>query len=184
MTGAEIIGYLKSFHIIFIVTWFAGLFYIVRLFIYFIEAQEQPELERTVLQNQYKIMMKRLWYIITWPSMVLVIGFGIALLIEFPEYLTESWMHAKLTFVALLIAYHFACGNIYNKLQNNIVKHSSFKMRLWNEVATILLFAIVFLIELQSEMNALIGVAGFILLAVVLMIGIKIYKRSRLKKGE
>jgi|TARA_B100000795_G_C22803329_1_gene443188 putative membrane protein len=183
MTGAEIIGYLKSFHIIFVVTWFAGLFYVVRLFIYFIEAQEQPELERKVLQNQYKIMMKRLWYIITWPSMVLAIGFAIGLLIKMPTYLSESWMHAKITFVALLVAYHFACGAIHNKLQNNIINHTSFKMRLWNEVATLLLFAIVFLVVLKSEMNALIGVAGFILLAVILMIGIKIYKRSRLKKG-
>lgn len=100
-----------------------------------------------------------------------------------PTYLSESWMHAKITFVALLVAYHFACGTIHDKLQNNIINHTSFKMRLWNEVATLLLFAIVFLVVLKSEMNALIGVAGFILLAVILMIGIKIYKRSRLKKG-
>mgnify|MGYP003687528091 CR=1 FL=1 len=184
MTGEEIIGYLKSFHIIFVVTWFAGLFYIVRLFIYFIEAQDKPEVERKVLQDQYKIMMKRLWYIITWPSMILALAFATGLLIKMPIYLSESWMHAKLTFVLLLIIYHHICGAIHKNLQKDIINHTSFKMRLWNEGATLLLFAIVFLVVLKSEMDALIGVAGFVGLALVLMIGIKIYKRFRLKKGE
>jgi putative membrane protein len=184
MTGEEIIDYLKSFHIIFIVTWFAGLFYIVRLFIYFIEAEEQPETERSILQNQYKIMMKRLWYIITWPSMVLALIFGICLFIKMPHYISEPWMHAKLVFVLLLVIYHTICGEIHKNLQKNIINHTSFKMRLWNEGATLLLFVIVFLVVLQNRMSALIGVAGFIGLALVLMIGIKIYKRYRLKKNE
>ena len=179
MTGEEIIGYLKSFHIIFVVTWFAGLFYIVRLFIYFIEAQDQTDTERKVLQNQYKIMMKRLWYIITWPSMILALIFAIGLLIKMPFYLSESWMHAKLTFVFLLVIYHFICGEIYKNLQKDIINHSSFKMRLWNEGATLLLFAIVFLVVLKSEINALIGVVGFVGLAILLMIGIKVYKKYR-----
>lgn len=130
-------------------------------------------------------MMNRLWYIITWPSMVLTLIFGSWLLIEFnSDYLTKSWMLAKIAFVVLLVAYHHVCGSIYKNLMKNIVKYTSFKMRLWNEVATILLFAIVFLVVLKSEMNALIGIAGFITLAVLLMIGVKIYKRYRVKKGE
>ena len=179
MTGEEIIGYLKSFHIIFVVTWFAGLFYIVRLFIYFIEAQDQAETERKVLQNQYKIMMKRLWYIITWPSMILALIFAIWLLIKDPYYLKQSWMHVKLGFVLLLVIYHFICGKIYKNLQKDIINHSSFNMRLWNEGATLLLFAIVFLVVLKSEINALIGVVGFLGLAIILTIGIKVYKKYR-----
>ena len=68
--------YVLSLHIIFIVTWFAGLFYIVRLFIYHTEAEAKPEPEKSILQNQYKIMEKRLWYGITWPSLVLTLIFG------------------------------------------------------------------------------------------------------------
>ena len=94
-------------------------------------------------------------------------------------YHSESWMHAKLTFVVLLVIYHFICGEIYKNLQKDIINHSSFKMRLWNEGATLLLFAIVFLVVLKSEINALIGVVGFVGLAILLMIGIKVYKRYR-----
>lgn len=176
--------YLKALHIIFVITWFAGLFYIVRLFIYYIEANDKPDPEKSILTEQYKIMMKRLWYIITWPSMILALTFAIWMLFEMPYYLEKPWMHAKLTFVVLLVVYHHICGSIYKNLMKGIVKHSSFKMRLWNEVATLLLFAIVFLVVLKSQMNALIGVAGFIVLAVLLMMGIKIYKRFRAKRGE
>ena len=88
-------------------------------------------------------------------------------------------MHAKLTFVFLLIVYHLICGAIYKNLIKDIINHTSFKMRLWNEVATLFLFAIVFLVVLKSEIDALIGLVGFIGLAIFLMVGIKIYKRYR-----
>jgi putative membrane protein len=181
---AEGFAYVKSLHIIFIVTWFAGLFYMVRLFVYFAEAQDKEAVEKTILSNQYKIMMKRLWYIITWPSMVLAIIFGAWMLVAQPILLTQGWMLAKLVFVLLLVAYHYASGAIYNQFKNDIVNYTSVKMRLWNEVATILLFAIVFLVELQNEMNALIGVGGFVGVSLLLMSGIKIYKKYRQKKGE
>ncbi|MFT5985892.1 MAG: putative membrane protein, partial [Planctomycetota bacterium] len=73
-------NYLKSLHLIFVITWFAGLFYIVRLFVYQIEAQSKESPAREILSEQYKIMTKRLWYIITWPSMILAVGFAIWLL--------------------------------------------------------------------------------------------------------
>ncbi|MBL55687.1 MAG: protoporphyrinogen IX oxidase [Flavobacteriales bacterium] len=181
---AEGIAYIKSLHIIFVVTWFAGLFYMVRLFVYFCEAQDKVEPEKSILSEQYKIMMKRLWYIIAWPSMVLTVIFGSALLTVQPDLFTEPWMHAKLVFVLLLIAYHHVCGSIFKKFKNDIVTTTSAKMRLWNEVATLLLFAIVFLVELQNEMNALIGVGGLIGVSLALMAGIKIYKNYRSRKGE
>ena len=66
----------KSLHIISVVTWFAGLFYMPRLFVYFAEAETKSEVEKTILQNQFKIMQKRLWYGITWPSSIVVLIFG------------------------------------------------------------------------------------------------------------
>ena len=177
-------GYIRALHIIFVVTWFAGLFYMVRLFVYFCEAQEKEDVERAILTHQYKIMMRRLWYFITWPSMILTLILGSTLLISKMDNLKEGWMWAKIVFVLLLIAYHHVCGAIYKKFKNDIVNTTSTKMRLWNEVATLLLFAIVFLVELQNEMSALIGVGGLIGVSLALMAGIKIYKSYRNKKEE
>ena len=109
--------YIKSLHIIFITTWFAGLFYIVRLFIYYKEAEEKPEIEQLILIKQYKLMIKRLWYIITWPSAVLATIFATWLLILQPIWLQQSWMHIKLTFVVLLF---FIPLVLSNNLQSNI----------------------------------------------------------------
>ena len=171
--------YLKSLHIIFVVTWFAGLFYIVRLFIYQTEAEKKESPEKEILQNQYKIMSKRLWYMITWPSAILATIFAVWMIVVRPILLTESWMLIKLGFVGLLIIYHLACHKIYVQLQNDAVQHSSFKLRIWNEVATILLFAIVFLVVLKSSINWIWGVVGIVAVSLLLMGGIKLYKSFR-----
>lgn len=172
-------NFFKSLHLIFVVTWFAGLFYIVRLFIYHVEAQKKSELEKNILSAQYKIMEKRLWYIITWPSMILTVCLATFMLIKFyAAYLTSAWMHLKLGFVVLLIMYHLGCHRIYRQLQNNKFKYSSMQLRLWNEVATLLLFVIVFLIVYKS-LDFYKGIIGFLLLAILLMIGIKLYKKNR-----
>ena len=97
--------YVKSLHIIFVVTWFAGLFYIPRIFIYHIEASQKAAPEKEILGTQLKLMAKRLWFIITWPSAILAILFGSWLLLLAPYWLEQSWMHAKLGFVVLLIMY-------------------------------------------------------------------------------
>ena len=136
--------YIKALHIIFVVTWFAGLFYIVRLFIYHVEAEKKESPAKEILQTQYKLMSKRLWYIITWPSAVLTSIFAFWMLYKNPVYLEMPWMHIKLSFVFALYFYHLGCHKIYKQLQNNVIKYSAFKLRIWNEVATILLFAIVF----------------------------------------
>ncbi len=171
--------YLKSLHIIFVITWFAGLFYIVRLFIYQTEAEKKESPEKEILQKQYKIMSRRLWYMITWPSAILATTFAIWILVQIPSYLTMSWMLIKIGFVGLLFIYHLACQKIYTQLQNGIVKYSSFKLRIWNEVATILLFAIVFLVVLKSSINWIWGVVGIITVSILLMGGIKLYKSFR-----
>ena len=175
-------NYIKSLHLIFIITWFAGLFYIVRLFVYQIEANEKPSPEREILLAQYKIMTYRLWFIITWPSAVLATIFALWLLCLMPGWLLMPWMQVKLGFVVLLLAYHLKCHQIYSQLQNNQFKYSSNFMRLWNEGATIILFSVVFLVILKNAFNWIYGVIGIVLFSVLIMLGFKFYKRIREKK--
>lgn len=175
--------YIKALHIIFVVTWFAGLFYIVRLFIYHAEAEQKEEPAKQILQQQYKLMSKRLWYMITWPSAILASFFAFWMLYLQPDYLLMGWMHVKLSFVFALYFYHGACHKIFSQLQKDIVNYSAFKLRLWNEVATILLFAIVFLVVLKNAINWIWGVVGIILFGVLLMLSIKLYKNIRAKKS-
>ena len=174
-------NYIKALHLIFVITWFAGLFYIPRLFIYHIEASEKPEPENSILSTQLKMMTKRLWYIITWPSAVLATLFAVWLLILVPGWLQMPWMHVKLAFVVLLFAYHFKCHHIFKQMQQDKITWTSNQMRLWNEVATLILFAVVFLVILKDALNWIYGVVGIFLLAAMLMLGIKIYKRLRTK---
>ena len=174
--------YLKALHIIFVVTWFAGLFYIVRLFIYYVEAKDQDENARAILQKQYKLMSKRLWYGITWPSAILTAIFASWMLFFTPEgkiWLMMPWMHIKLTFVVALYVYHFMCHRMYAQLIKDKLTFSSFKLRMWNEVATVLLFAIVFLVVLKSAISWVWGVVGIVLFGVLLMLAIKVYKNIR-----
>ena len=174
-------NYIKSLHLIFVITWFAGLFYIVRLFVYQIEAQQKESPAREILSEQYKIMTKRLWYIITWPSMILAIGFAIWLLVLRPFWLTDAWMQVKLGFVFALIVYHIKCHLIFKAHQNDTYKHSSNWMRVFNEGATIILFSVVFLVILKNAVNWIYGTLGILVFAVLLMLGFKIYKRIREK---
>lgn len=176
--------YLKALHLIFVITWFAGLFYLPRLFIYHIEAQQKPEPENAILSKQLKLMQKRLWYIITWPSAVLCTLFALWLLILQPAFLTQGWMHIKLSFVLLLWLYHLYNHRIYKQLQKDIFNWSSMRMRLWNEVATILLFAIVFLVILRNQLGWIFGVLGIIGLGALLAILTKWYKNYRKKNPK
>jgi len=177
----EYYQYIKALHLIFVITWFAGLFYIPRLFIYHIEATQKPEPDKSILASQFKLMTKRLWFIITWPSAILASLFAFMLLHLAPGWLSQDWMLVKLGFVALLYAYHIKCHLIFKELQKDVVKWSSNQMRLWNEVSTLILFAVVFLVILKDAFNWIYGVIGIFFLGIMLMLGIKIYKRIRTK---
>ena len=174
-------NYIKALHLIFVITWFAGLFYIPRLFIYHIEALKKSKRDSEILIPQFKIMTKRLWYIITWPSAVLATIFGIWLILLVPSFILQSWMHLKITFVTFLIAYHIKTHQMFLKQQNDKLNYSSMFMRIWNEGATILLFAIVFLVILKDSLHWLSGLIAFLGLIVVLMLGIRLYKKTREK---
>jgi putative membrane protein len=124
-------------------------------------------------------MTYRLWYIITWPSAVLATLFAIWLLLLMPVWLQMPWMHVKLGFVFALFLYHGKCQQIYNHLQKDEVKYSSSFMRLWNEGATIILFAVVFLVILKNAFNWIYGVLGIFLFSIIIMLGFKFYKKIR-----
>ena len=172
--------YIKALHIIFIVTWFSGMFYIVRLFIYNTEAAEKTDPEREVLLAQCRIMIRRLWLGITWPSAILTLIFGPWIWIMIGN--TPDWLWVKLLFVVLLYLYHFSLHLLYREQVKGIFRFSSQKLRIWNEVATLLLFAIVFLASVKQSMSWIFGLAGIISLVVILMLGIRIYKKLRAKE--
>lgn len=174
--------YIKALHFIFIITWFAGLFYTVRLFIYMMEAHEKAEEPaKTILLNQYKIMSARLWYGITWPSAIITFIVGLAMLYSY-GYLNNNmpdWLWIKVGFVIGLYAYHFKCQQLLSKLQKDQKVWSSQKLRIWNEVATVLLFAIIFLVVLRSALSMVYGIAGLLLFSALLMLAIHLYKKRR-----
>jgi putative membrane protein len=177
-------NYIKALHLIFVVTWFAGLFYMPRLFMYQIQAHEKPEPDRSILGKQLALMAKRLWYIITWPSAILCTVFAIALLVIMPGWLQAGWMHIKLVFVFLLFFYHGKCHQMFKEMQRGEFQYSSGFMRKWNEVATLILFSVVFLVILKDNLNWIFGVLGLLGLAVLLMIGIRWYKKVRERNPE
>lgn len=160
----------------------AGLFYMVRLFIYHTEAQAKPEPDRSILSKQFEIMESKLWWVIATPSMYLVIAAGISMLCLVPAWLQQPWMHIKLAFVGCLVVYHFICQHKMKQMRNGIYKWSSTQLRVWNELATIFLFAIVFLVVLKSSLNWIFGVVGIIAFSVIIMCAVKIYKHFREKK--
>ena len=174
--------YIKALHLIFVITWFAGLFYLPRLFIYHIDALKKPKPEADILVNQFKLMERRLWYIITWPSAILAVLFALVLLYLMPSWLLQSWMIIKLGFVVALILYHLKTHRMFLKFQKDMNSHSNIFMRVWNEGATVLLFAIIFLVILRDELHWITGTLGLIGITVLLMLCIKWYKKARTKK--
>lgn len=173
--------YARALHIIFVVTWFAGLFYMPRLFVYAAEANEEGGEKGKILLEQYRIMQKRLWYGITWPSAIITLGFGLWMLDTIGWYI-QSWLWVKLGFVVGLYAYHMSLHYIFKLQQKGDFRYSGNQMRVWNEVATIFLVAIIFLVELRSTIDMAWGIVGLFAFIAVLMFAIKTYKRIRTKK--
>ncbi len=176
--------YVKAIHIIFVVTWFAGLFYMPRLFIYTTEANDKAEPERHILQAQFRIMMKRLWYGITWPSAILTLMLGPWVMFQGnwdtllwrPE---GKWLISKLVFVFFLYLYHWSLHRIFQQQTNGLFRYSSRQLRIWNEVATVFLIAIVMLAVVKQQVSLFWGLLGLVLLVVLLMSAIRVYKLLR-----
>ncbi len=174
--------YIKALHIIFVITWFAGLFYLPRLYVYIREAQENKQpLE---VQNQLILMAQRLLYIITWPSAVLTFAFGnwILLLTGYHRIMLSahgSWMGVKYALVLILYAYHITLDMYLRKLKNNTLRMTSYGLRLYNEIPTVLLIAIVMLVVVKSNVSALYGVIGLLLIIGILILSSILYKKAR-----
>ncbi len=174
----------KAFHLIGIVVWFAGLFYIGRLFVYHAEASLEPEPAQSILKKQYQIMEKRLYGIITTPGMwVTVIMAGGMLTIE-PELLKSSWLHIKLFFVLLLIGYHHFCKRLMTQLANGTCNWSGQNFRAFNEAPTLLLVIIVLLVVFKGTLP-LSWTTGLILALIISMAtAIQLYAKKRRKDQE
>lgn len=169
--------YIKAIHLIFVVTWFAGLFYIVRLCVYHVEAMDKSEPERSILSRQYSIMIKRLWYGITWPSAILTLIFG-----AWMWYLighTPGWLLIKFGLLAGLYLYHFSIQLIIGRQLQGINKYTSQQLRIWNEVATIFLVCIVMIAVVKHRMSVIWAFAGLLVLVILLMSAIKLYRNYR-----
>lgn len=169
--------YIKALHIIFIITWFSGIFYIVRLFVYSAEANAKSEPERSILLKQYGIMQKRLWYGITWPSAILTLIFGLWIWSYYGSL--PEWLLIKLFFVVGLYIYHLTLHLIFLQQKKENFRWSSQQLRIWNEVATILLVAIVMLVVVKQLLSIVWGIGVLIAFTILLLLAIKLYKKYR-----
>jgi putative membrane protein len=185
--------YIKALHVIFVVTWFAALFYMPRLLIYHVEAAEKPEPDKTILSTQLKLMQRRLWNAIAWPSMILTWLFGLWMVVlnqmlasdgVQDNLLLKPWFILKLVFVFMLSLYHLKTHFIFKKQQEDKLEWSSFRLRLWNEVATVFLFAIIFLVIPKPTSGWVWGILGIILFIVAIFGAVAIYKANREKKED
>ncbi len=169
----------KAFHLVGIVAWFGGLFYLVRIFIYHVEADEKPEPAKTILKQQYEIMEKRAYSIIANPAMYLTIAMAIGLISTEPDVLKQGWLHIKLAFVVALIGYHHYCKRLMRQLENNECKWSSQQLRGLNEAPTVLLVAIVMLAIFKDNLPT--DLTAWVIFAMIIAMAatIQLYARKR-----
>lgn len=177
-------SWFKAFHIIGIVVWFAGLFYLVRLFIYHVEANQEPEPARTILKNQYQIMEKRLYSIITTPGMLLTVAMAIGLLTTEPEVLKQTWLHVKLGFVALLLGYHHYCKRLMKQLAVDECRWSSQQLRALNEAPSLMLVVIVLLAVFKNNLPTDITVWVIVAMIIAMVATIQLYAKKRRQDKE
>ncbi|MGD1911444.1 MAG: protoporphyrinogen oxidase HemJ [Rivularia sp. (in: cyanobacteria)] len=177
-------SWFKAFHIVGFVVWFAGLFYLVRLFIYHVEAQQEAEPARTILKNQYQIMEKRLYSIITTPGMLVTVAMAIGLLSTEPEVLKQPWLHAKLAFVVLLIGYHHYCKRLMKQLAADECKWGSQQLRALNEAPTVMLVVIVMLAVFKNSLPTDITAWVIFGLVIAMAASIQLYAKKRRQDKE
>ena len=178
---AEAYLWFKTLHIVGVVVWFAGLFYLVRLFIYHREAEELEESLRPAFQAQYGLMERRLANIITTPGMVVAVVCAAGLLSVNPAWLQQGWMHAKLAFVAALLAYHAFCYRLMGQLNRGACSWSPKQLRALNELPTLLL---VIVVVFKNQFPT--GAATWFIVALVVFMAasIQFYARWRRLRAE
>jgi putative membrane protein len=140
-------SWLKAFHIIGFVAWFAGLFYIFRLYVYHVENRDKPEITQLL-----ETMERRLYRGICWPAMIFTAAFGIALFVQMPGfYMAQGWFHAKLLGLVLLIGYHLYCGKVRRDLAAGRYNLTSRQCRMLNEAPLVPLFLIVIMVVVKPH---------------------------------
>ncbi|MEM9920724.1 MAG: protoporphyrinogen oxidase HemJ [Bacteroidota bacterium] len=172
---------LKTLHIIGFVSWMAGLFYLVRMFVYHEESYDRPPAEQKVLGEQFALMHQRVYKIICNPAMMFTWVCGIGMLVVNTAYIQQGWMHLKLTLLLILLGYHIYCKKISKKLVAGERPLKAFQYRLLNEVPTVLLIAIAFLGVLKSGVNYIYLAVGLAAFGGMIYSGAKAYQRKRLK---
>jgi putative membrane protein len=171
--------YLKSLHIIGFVAWFAGLFYLVRMFVYHAEAADKPESLRDDWKKQYSAMQWRVYKIICNPAMMITWICGILMLVNTPAFLEQGWLQTKLVLLVLLTAYHLYCKGIIKKQEADKNTYSSFQFRLLNELPTLFLVAIVLLAVVKDLLNFVFLFLGILAFGFTLFLSAKAYKKFR-----
>lgn len=171
----------KALHIITVVTWFAGLFYLPRLFVYFSEAESKPTEARLILQEQFKIMQRRLLFGITIPSSILAPTFAGFMLSDW-NIKETPWLRIKLWLVVLLYLYQFFLHYIYLRQKKGEYYLTGNQLRFINELPTLLLVAIIFLVVMKDTLYLPYALVGIVVLAIAIVIGIKCYKFIRKTK--
>ena len=175
---------IKAVHIIFMVSYFAGIFYLVRLFVYYKDTDEFEENKKQVLREQYVFMARRLWNIITVPAGVIMLVSGIALIILNFGLMKTPWFHLKLTFLVGLAAYHYWCWKKVLQikgLDGNMLPIANIKLRQANEIATFILFLVVFTVILKSMVISFWWqlIVGFIVLVALIMMTVKLVNKKK-----
>jgi putative membrane protein len=174
----------KAFHLIGVVVWFAGLFYLVRLFVYHAEAAQEPEPAQTILKKQYELMEKRLYNIITTPGMIVTVAMAIGLISTEPEILKSGWLHIKLAFVLLLIGYHHFCKRIMKQLAKDECKWTGQQFRALNEAPTVLLVVIVLLAVFKNNLPLDLTTWLIVALVIAMAVSIQLYAKKRKQNKE
>lgn len=187
-TTAYMTGYLlaKAIHVIGFVAWFAGLFYLVRMFVYHVEAQGKEQPDRDILTRQFNLMERRVYQIICNPAMMITWTAGLVMLfLNGLDWLAaNAWMHIKLTLLVGLTAYHLWTKRIIRQMEGGQFRFSSWQFRLLNEVPTLFLVTIALLAVYRNTLNFLYAFLGLVGFMALLYVGAKAYKRSRLGKDN
>ncbi len=170
---------IAALHVISMVSFFAGTFHVLRLFIHHKDAEKKFDPERAILIKQFSGMERFGWYAITWPSLVLMVLSGAWLLIKNPGLMTESWMYAKLGFSALLIVYHLINQRLFDRIRTNRLRWGGAGIRLWNLAAVAFLFALVFLVAMKGSLGTMWGLLGALFLGIAIALAVMMYRNKR-----
>ncbi|WP_320676843.1 protoporphyrinogen oxidase HemJ [Prochlorococcus sp. MIT 1300] len=177
--SSEAYLWFKSLHIIGVVVWFAGLFYLVRLFIYHVEANDLEPSLQLAFSKQYSLMEKRLANIITTPGMILTVSMAICLLVAQPQWLQQNWMKIKLLFVLLLLVYHFFCYQLMKQLAEDRCSWTGQQLRAMNELPTLFLFVVVLLVVFKTQFPTSAATWAVVGLIIFMAASIQFYARWR-----